>query len=89
MCPFHEETHKYSMHKAVSPFNCVHCHISINIYIYPPLQFTLASKLASEAEAVDVGTVEVYRTFQIRQYQQGELASNILWEINKKDDMFG
>ena len=60
------------MHKAVSPFNCVHYHISINIYIYLPLQFTLASKLASEAEAVDVGTVEVYRTVQIRQYKQGE-----------------
>ena len=46
---------------------------------YLPLQFTLASKLASEAEAVDVGTVEVYRTVQIRQYKQGEFWVQIFY----------
>ena len=33
---------------------------------------TLASKLASEAKAVDVGTLEVYRAVQICQQEQGK-----------------
>ena len=32
-------------------------------------------KLPSEAKAIDVGTLEVFRAVQIRQYQQGELFS--------------
>ena len=67
------------MHKAVSYFNCNHWrHISIDVPLHEEASESsstvitnatlLASKLPSEAEAIDVGTFKVYRAVQIRQH---------------------